>query len=382
MSVEWVRVGDVLELQRTPIEVDPTESYKRIGIYSWGRGMLYRPEVPGSEMGSLRYFTFPAGALMLSNIQAWEAAVAVTTEAEAGYVASNRFLPYVPVTERVDVRYLAHYFVSEVGLEKLRAASPGTQVRNRTLGKKLFEALEIPLPPIEEQRRIADHLDSARMSISSVASRHVAVDVRRAMRDYARDLLSALNDVWRFGEDFHVFGGGTPSNASDWEGSLPWATPSDIGPLRTRELHRTARTVSSTFVPSRGLIPAGSVVMTSRAPLGNLAIAGTPMLTNQGCKSIVPTRAVDPTFLYFSVLSRYADYAEASSGTTFQEISARRIAAVDLPACPRPKQLQLAQHLSRVEDRLWEVVGLQEKSRTVSRSILPAARNEIFTAMR
>ena len=97
---------------------------------------------------------------MLSNIQAWEAAVAVSGAAERGYVASNRFLPYVPIDEtEVSVDYLLHYFLSEDGLAALRRASPGTQVRNRTLGQRLFEHTDVPLPDCIEQRHIARHLE-------------------------------------------------------------------------------------------------------------------------------------------------------------------------------------------------------------------------------
>jgi len=179
MNVRHIRAGEVLELSREPVAVDLGETYRQIGIYSWGKGIIHRSPVHGSELSKLRYFWFPPCALLLSNIQAWEGAVAVTGSDEAGYVASNRFLPYLPVDKDVaHVGYLRHYFLSEPGLAQIRSASPGTQVRNRTLGIKLFEDLLIPLPKHEEQRRIATHLDALTEHTASVIAASSAVDAR------------------------------------------------------------------------------------------------------------------------------------------------------------------------------------------------------------
>lgn len=384
MSVRKARIGDILERRRDPVEVVPGERYRRIGIYSWGRGMIQHPAADGSEMGSLRYYTFPAGALVLSNIQAWEAAVAVSSSDEAeGFVASNRFLPYVPRDQDlVDVTYLAHYFVSEDGLDQLRRASPGTQVRNRTLGTGLFEAIEVPLPPIEEQRRIATHLNLMGRTLVECERRRIRLDIRQTMRRVAREALEPLRDRWDVGVDVDIFGGGTPVDFGESQGSVPWATPTDLGPLLGRTLSATTRSVHQSFVPRRGPIPRGSVVMTSRAPIGNLAIAGMDLVTNQGCKSFVPRVEADPRFLYFSVMSRFDDYIAAGSGTTFQEVSAARIKTVALPAAPLPQQMRIAEKLATVEQGLWEVARHQNRSAALHKSLLPAVRNEVFSSLR
>jgi type I restriction enzyme, S subunit len=167
-----VVLRDILTLERRALVVDPGKSYRQIGIYSWGKGIIRREPAPGSELSRLRYFSFPPRALLLSNIQAWEGAVAVTGSDESGYVASNRFLPYLPIDEdAVHVEYLRHYFLSEPGLAQIGQASPGTQVRNRTLGIKLFEDLTIPLPDIAEQRRIAAYLESLDGLVGLMAQR-------------------------------------------------------------------------------------------------------------------------------------------------------------------------------------------------------------------
>ena len=155
-----VRVGDILILSRTPIDIEADGTYRVIGMRSFGKGVIKYPPIPGGEVSKLSHFNFPAEALVLSNIKAWEGAIGVTSVGESEeFVASNRFLMYIPRDNRVNTSYMRHYFLSRRGLAQVGAASPGGTDRNRTLGRKRFEALTIPLPPRPVQDRIASTLD-------------------------------------------------------------------------------------------------------------------------------------------------------------------------------------------------------------------------------
>lgn len=159
MNVERVRVGDVLALQRRAVEVDIDRTYAEIGIRSFGRGVFHKEPVAGAALGAKRVFGIEPRDLLLSNVFAWEGAVAVAGKDERGKIGSHRFMTYTPVDEQIDTAWASWFFRSEPGLEMIRQASPGSAGRNRTLAIDRFEALEIPLPPIDEQRRVAAHLD-------------------------------------------------------------------------------------------------------------------------------------------------------------------------------------------------------------------------------
>lgn len=169
MSVERVRVGDVLQLDRRPIQPDPTQEYTTIGIRSFGKGIFHYEPSLGSELGKLRFFEMRADCLVISNIKGWEGAIAVSAKLDEGCLASSRFLTYVPIDGRIDVRWARWFFLSEDGIELIQRASPGSADRNRTLAIERFEDLEIPLPPIDEQRRIAQYLDATAGASSTVA---------------------------------------------------------------------------------------------------------------------------------------------------------------------------------------------------------------------
>ena len=155
-----VRVGDVLSLKRREVTIDPISSYALIGVYSFGKGIFHREPKLGAELGNYRFFEIQPGDLVLSNIQAWEGAIARAGDLDAGTIGTHRFLTYTPRDpERIETGWARWFFLSEHGMRLILRAAPGTTVRNRTLAIDRFEALEIPLPPIEEQRRVAEKLD-------------------------------------------------------------------------------------------------------------------------------------------------------------------------------------------------------------------------------
>lgn len=159
MTLSTARVGEVLELERIPVAPAADNEYVSIGIRSFGRGIFHYEPVLGMNLGKLRFYKLLPERLVLSNIKAWEGALALSTHADGGCIASNRFLAYKSRDERIDLRWAYWFFLSERGNRMIQRASPGSADRNRTLAIERFEALALPLPPIEEQRRVAARLD-------------------------------------------------------------------------------------------------------------------------------------------------------------------------------------------------------------------------------
>lgn len=211
------RVGDVLELSRNPVEIDPDKEYTAVGIKSFGRGLFHYPPTRGSALSKLRYFTFPSNALAISNIKAWEGAIALSSGSDHDAVASNRFLFYLP-KRGVDIRYLHYYFLSEQGLRQIGQASPGSADRNRTLSIKNFENIKVDLPDLDEQRRIATKLDKLLNDYTSLSDLQKRIDqrnldtlvtlgVQRILTRWASDTVAVgeacelVNDLVRPGDD-------------------------------------------------------------------------------------------------------------------------------------------------------------------------------------
>ncbi|BCZ24743.1 restriction endonuclease subunit S [Mycobacterium senriense] len=203
MTAALRRVGDVLQHERIPVDPDPQIEYVKIGIRSFGKGIFHYEPTPGDQLGSLRFFALRPNRLVISNIKGWEGAIAVSTEADAHCVASNRFLSYTPIDAQIDVSWARWYFLSEPGIEQIRRASPGSADRNRTLAIDRFESLEIPLPAIDVQRRIAAHLDAVQRRgahIVDLAARATALTEAAVVSLMSRPDLSASQKAhagWR-----------------------------------------------------------------------------------------------------------------------------------------------------------------------------------------
>lgn len=146
-----VAMGEIAPLVRRPVVIDPDASYPELGVRSFGKGPFHKPSLPGIEVGTKKLFTVEAGDLLFNIVFAWEGAVAVAAEGDAGRVGSHRFLTCVPEPGRATSDFLRFWFLGEEGMLALGQASPGGAGRNRTLGIKALEAIKVPVPSLDAQ---------------------------------------------------------------------------------------------------------------------------------------------------------------------------------------------------------------------------------------
>lgn len=164
-----VKVGDVLELQRRPVEIVPGDEYVLIGLYSFGKGIFHRNPRLGADLGDYKFSEVVPGDLVVSNIQAWEGAVGYATNVDRNTIGTHRFLCYTARNDaEIDTNWARHYFLSSTGFPQIQTAAPGSVTRNRTLAQARFEAIEIPLPDIDDQRRTAARLDGVSSTLRRI----------------------------------------------------------------------------------------------------------------------------------------------------------------------------------------------------------------------
>jgi type I restriction enzyme, S subunit len=144
-------MSEVAPLVRRSVAIEMEATYPEVGIRSFGRGTFQKPELSGFEVGSKKLFEIHSGDLLFNIVFAWEGAVAVARPEDHGRFGSHRFLTCVPTRNVATAEFLRFYFLTDEGLSKLGKASPGGAGRNRTLGLKALEQIEVPVPPIEQQ---------------------------------------------------------------------------------------------------------------------------------------------------------------------------------------------------------------------------------------
>jgi type I restriction enzyme S subunit len=177
-SLTTVKIRDLVKRIRKPVNVQPDEMYREIGIYSHGKGIFYKKERSGASLGNKSVFWVEPNCFVVNIVFAWEQAIAKTTSAEQGMIASHRFPMYKPIAGQTDLDYLVYFFNTLRGKHLLGLASPGGAGRNKTLGQAAFLDLSIPIPSFSEQRRIAEILGAWDNAIT-LTGRLIAARQRR-----------------------------------------------------------------------------------------------------------------------------------------------------------------------------------------------------------
>ena len=164
---------------------------------------------------------------------------------------------------------------------------------------------------------------------------------------------------WRevkLGDVAEIIGGGTPSTKEPryWNGDIPWLTPKDLSNFKDRYIANGERNISKLGLHNSNakLLPMGTVLLTTRAPVGYLAIAKNEIAVNQGFKGLIANKHIDNVFLYY-LLKCNVDYLKAhSSGTTFGELSKASLTSISFCIPSLPEQKAIAEVLSSLDDKI------------------------------
>ena len=194
----------------------------------------------------------------------------------------------------------------------------------------------------------------------------------------------ALPPSWRvqpLGAVCQVVSGATPKTAvsENWGGDVPWLTPDDLSKNRSKVVAGGARFLTEVGYGSCStrLVPPGSVLFTSRAPIGYVAIAGREICTNQGFKSAVPGNDIGSEFLYYQLQFLTPEIRSRASGTTFLEINSKGFAATKVSIAPLAEQQRIVEILeeqfSRLDAAVASIRTVREKVTAFRRSLLQAA---------
>jgi type I restriction enzyme S subunit len=181
----------------------------------------------------------------------------------------------------------------------------------------------------------------------------------------------------------NIVNGSTPSTdvSEYWNGDILWATPTDFGNLRSIYIEDTERKITQAGLDSCSttLLPVGTVLLTSRAPVGNLAIAKKPMCTNQGFKSFVPKESVSSLYLYFAINKIVPEIQKISHGNTFTEITKELVSDFKIPLPPTlDDQIAIANELERKMEEIEKMRQAADKQLEAVEALPGAILREFF----
>jgi type I restriction enzyme S subunit len=306
---------------------------------------------------------FPKGTVLLAMYGATAGKLGIlgvnasTNQAVAGMIVNENVL---------DRRFL-YYFLLQKREEIISSAWGGAQPN---LSQTILKELEIPLPSLSEQKKIVKILDEKMGKIAEAKKLRV-----EALADTEKILSQTLLEIFEegkkkgweeksFNDIAEVVGGGTPSTFKKdyWDNTYTWATPKDLGRLDSMYIERTDKNISKLGLKnsSAKLLPVGSVLFSSRAPIGYLAINTIPMATNQGCRSFICSKAVNNKFLYYFLIYKKEYIQSLGSGSTFAEISGSKLKEVKIIFPPILNQQKIVNRLDALFVKIRQAVELQK----------------------
>lgn len=153
-----------------------------------------------------------------------------------------------------------------------------------------------------------------------------------------------------------VIGGGTPSTNKKeyWDGDISWITPKDLSNYNNRYISKGSRNISEKGLKysSARLLPKNSVLLTTRAPIGYLAISKKELATNQGFKSLIMKNGNFPEFFYYLLKNNISKLLQYASGTTFMELNATNLKSIEFYIPEVKEQKRIASILSSFDDKI------------------------------
>ena len=323
--------------------------------------------------------------------------VLITTEAPLGEVAMLKTTDRIALAQRVillrakknrvDPHYMFYALQGQFTQGELRARSSGTTVAG--IKQSELRQVRLYLPPLAEQRRIAGIL-SAYDDLIENCQRRIRILEEMARRLYREWFvhyrypghesipfvpcpLGPIPQGWEIqtvAESFEIMGGGTPSKteAAYWDGGeIQWYSPRDLTAAGTMFIDDSVGHITRLGLAksSARMFPAESVMLTSRATIGAVAINTQPACTNQGFITCLPNARMPLFYLYHWVTENVEQFDRLATGATFKEISRGVFKTIDVL---RPKESVVCRFEELVEPACRQSLNLQRQSANLRRT--------------
>ena len=237
--------------------------------------------------------------------------------------------------------------------------------------------MELNLPSLEEQRSIANNLNNVSNLISLQKQQLTKLDQlvkSRFIEMFGAYDLSHTNEEWKpISEIGKVVGGATPKTNIEeyWDGEYRWITPAELS-ADSGYIYDSVRKLTKAGVDSCSLqeMPIDTVILSSRAPIGKVAIAGNTFYCNQGFKNIICSKDILPRYLYTVLLLNTEYLNSLGRGATFKEISKSIVENIKIPVPPIDLQNQFAAFVEQTDKLKLEVKKSLEKLETLKKALM------------
>ncbi|HEC57418.1 MAG TPA: restriction endonuclease subunit S [Candidatus Syntrophoarchaeum butanivorans] len=349
-------VSEVCEINPTQIGKSyPHSEIIYVDISSVSRGKLISTQrIPIESAPSRAKRIVKDGDTIISTVRVYRKSYYYVKDPPENTIVSTGFVVIRP--KKADKRFIYYLLTSDQFIDHLAANSTGSAYP--AFNPEIIERTLIPLPPLPEQRKIAEilgalddkielnyEMNKTLEAIAQAIFKHWFVDFEPFKDNlvYNEEIGKEIPEGWevvKLGEVCKVYGGGTPNtnNPEYWEGGkILWATPTDITSLGSPVIFDTERKITEKGLKnsSAKLLPSGTILMTSRATIGYFAIAKKPISTNQGILSIVCNEYPSNYFILHTLYIKLREIKQVANGSTYPEVSRSYVRNLKILLPPR-----------------------------------------------
>ena len=275
-------------------------------------------------------------------------------------------------------KYLYYILRSGHFADFLSKLTAGSTINH--LYQKDFVHYIFPAPPtLREQKLIAETLSDTDILIQNLKT---LIEKKKAIKQGAmQELLTGKKRLkgfygeWRInklGEIADIKGGGTPSTTISefWNGNIDWFTPTEVG--KSKYIGGSKRKITQEGFEncSSLLFPKGTVLLTTRAGIGDLAILTKEACTNQGFQSFIVRKEIDNEFIYYRLNTLKSQFTSKASGSTFQEISPNNLKSIEISIPKLNEQKAIAQILSDMDSEIDELETQLRKTQNLKQGMM------------
>ena len=282
------------------------------------------PTVSDEDKARLSKYVLKKGDIVFSRVGSVDRCSYVDA-AHEGWMFSGRCLRVRP-NEEIDPLFLYYFFCLEETKQFVRNIAVGATMPS--INTKLLGEVEVKYPSMTEQRKIVALLSAIDDKIET--NRRINDNLEQQAQSYFQELfVDNADPEWATGtiSDLGaVVGGSTPSKAKPeyyTESGIAWITPKDLSINKSKFISHGENDITELGLKnsSAAIMPEGTVLFSSRAPIGYIAIAAGEVTTNQGFKSVVPKPEIGTPFVYFFLKNNLPVIEGMASGSTFKEVS-------------------------------------------------------------
>lgn len=391
MTNGWqtVQLGDVLTRVKSELTIDDSVTYKQVTVRLWNKGVILRGEQEGTDIKTKRQFFVKTGQLLMSRIDVRNGAIGLVPKELDGAIVSNDFWVYNFDENQIHPEFLALYVKTPNFIEDADRTSSGTTKRIRAEESR-FLGIEIPLPPLTEQRRIVAHIESLAARVNEAQRLRDEADVEAELlvgREIASLFANAKGwNSYNLGDLISEMSYGTSAKAHNERVGIPVLRMGNIqnGKLDLSDLkymHPSEQEMNKLRLQKGDIL----VNRTNSAELvGKCAVfdlEGDYLFASYIIRIRLDQQKADPRLVAQYINSpagRAYMFAERKQMTGQANVNSKKLAALPIGLPPLDEQRRIVAYLDGLQAKVNALRGLQSASGEELSALMPSVLDRAF----